>query len=103
MAFNGLYIDSRSGTTIGTHWTYSLTRKFSSPRRISGYPVLQKVKVEDDNWSGAECWVAGFVDNGVKKKVHWIGVHLNKCTSITYKMYCREATARMLCLTWIRS
>jgi hypothetical protein len=102
MAFVGLFIDSKPGTTIGTNWTYSFTRNFSSPKRISAYPVLQKVLVENDSWSGADCWVASFVNDGVTSNVSWIGAHLEKCTSITYKLYCNEASVRMLCLTWIR-
>jgi hypothetical protein len=76
--------------TIGTSWTFSTTQTFSPPRNILAVPLLRYISESDDQTT-TEAYVSEFIDNGVKKTVHFMGVAATKCTSITWSLYCNRS------------
>ena len=75
--------------TIGTSWTFTTypPQKFSPPQNILAMPLLRYISESDDQ-TVTDAYVSEFVDNGVKKTGHFLGIAATKCTEITWSLYC---------------
>ena len=72
---------------IGTSWTFTTIDQWKTPQNILALPILQYIS-EGDDQTVTEAFVSEFIDNGVKKTGHFIGVAAAKCTKITWSLYC---------------
>ena len=73
--------------TIGTSWTFTAVQTFSTPQNVLAIPLLRYVSESDDQ-TVTEAYVSQFTDNGVSKTGHFMGVAAQKCTKITWSLYC---------------
>jgi hypothetical protein len=73
--------------TIGTSWTFTKVETFSPAKNILAVPLLRYISESDDQTT-TEAYVSQFTDNGVSKTGHFMGVAAQKCTKITWSLYC---------------
>src|SRR5262249_49837510 len=73
--------------TNGTAWTFDKIQKFSTPQNLLALPLLRYISESDDQ-TVTEAYISQFVDNGITKSGHFMGVAAAKCTQITWSLYC---------------
>ena len=73
--------------TIGTSWTFERVNTFSTPQNVLALPLLRYIWESDDE-TVTESYVSQFTDNGVSKTGHFMGIAAQKCTRITWALYC---------------
>ena len=70
-------------------------QKFDKPSNVMCIPVLQSISETSDKTS-ARCFVAEYVDGGVKHTGNFVGIVASKCTSVTWGLYCQNCFASAL-------
>lgn len=83
------------GIIGGGEQTFPATQKFATPSNVMCFPVLQSISETSDQTS-ARCFVAEYVDGGVKHTGNFVGIVASKCTSITWALYCKNCFASAL-------
>jgi hypothetical protein len=73
--------------TIGTSWTFEKIQSFKSPQNLLAVPLLRYI-AESDDQTETEAYISQFIDNGVSKPGHFMGVAATKCTQIKWALYC---------------
>jgi len=73
--------------TIGTTWTFTKAQKFDKPQNLLAVPLLRYVYESDDE-TVTEAYISQFTDNAVSKSGHFMGVAAQRCTQITWSLYC---------------
>ena len=73
----------------------TVAQKFDKPSNIMAMPMLQYIGETSDQ-TAARCFVAEYVDNGVKHTGQFVGIVAAKCTQIVWGLYCKNCFASAL-------
>jgi hypothetical protein len=69
-------------------------QKINPPANILAIPILTSFGGDGD--VGAGCFVAEYVDNGVKHTGPFQGIAASHCSEITFGIHCKNCTANAM-------